>query len=62
MAARGKFSRHGVAEADAMARLSSVEFSQDSSLIAAGSPESCIRLWSLKGEKLKAKSVGALIH
>lgn len=26
--------------------------------MAAGSAESCIRLWSLKGEKLKAKSVG----
>ena len=39
-------------------RMSSFEFSQDSSLIAAGSPESCIRLWSLKGEKLKSKRVG----
>lgn len=40
-------------------RVSAVEFSQDSSLTAVGSPESCIRLWSLKGEKLKGKSVGA---
>ena len=38
--------------------LASVEFSQDSSLMAAGSSESCVRLWSLKGEKLKGKSVG----
>lgn len=38
--------------------VSSVEFSHDSSLLAVGSPESCIRLWSMKGEKLKAKSVG----
>lgn len=37
--------------------ISSVEFSPDSSLIAAGSSESCIRLWSLKNEKLKAKSI-----
>ncbi|WRT65799.1 uncharacterized protein IL334_002748 [Kwoniella shivajii] len=36
---------------------SSVEFSRDSSLMAVGSSESCIRLWSLKGEKLKRKSV-----
>ncbi|RXK40353.1 transcription initiation factor TFIID subunit 5 [Tremella mesenterica] len=39
---------------------SSIEFSPDSSLMAAGSPESCIRLWNLKGEKLKAKSVDPL--
>nr|XP_019001799.1 transcription initiation factor TFIID subunit 5 [Kwoniella mangroviensis CBS 8507]OCF65260.1 transcription initiation factor TFIID subunit 5 [Kwoniella mangroviensis CBS 8507] len=39
---------------------SSVEFSRDSSLMAVGSSESCIRLWSLKGEKLKKKSIGAL--
>ncbi|WWC88043.1 uncharacterized protein L201_002946 [Kwoniella dendrophila CBS 6074] len=36
---------------------SSVEFSKDSSLMAVGSSESCIRLWSLKGEKLKKKSI-----
>lgn len=29
------------------------EFSKDSSLLAAGSEESVVRLWSLKGEKLK---------
>jgi transcription initiation factor TFIID subunit 5 len=39
-------------------RITSVEFSPDASLIAAGSAESTIRLWSLKDEKLKAKSVG----
>ncbi|ORY29802.1 WD40-repeat-containing domain protein [Naematelia encephala] len=37
--------------------VSSVQFSNDSSLMAVGSPESCIRLWSLKGEKLKAKAL-----
>lgn len=37
--------------------ITSVEFSPDSSLIAAGSSESTIRLWSLKDEKLKAKSL-----
>lgn len=37
--------------------VSSTEFSTDSSLMAVGSPESCIRIWSLKGEKLKAKSL-----
>lgn len=42
-------------------RVSSVEFSPDSSLIAVGSPESCIRLWSMKQEKLKAKKLGKLI-
>ncbi|WWC60418.1 uncharacterized protein I303_102990 [Kwoniella dejecticola CBS 10117] len=35
----------------------SVEFSKDSSLMAVGSSESCIRLWSLKGEKLKRKTI-----
>nr|XP_019011969.1 transcription initiation factor TFIID subunit 5 [Kwoniella pini CBS 10737]OCF50750.1 transcription initiation factor TFIID subunit 5 [Kwoniella pini CBS 10737] len=35
----------------------SVEFSKDSSLMAVGSSESCIRLWSLKGEKLKKKTI-----
>lgn len=39
--------------------VTSVEFSPDSSLIAAGSAESTVRLWSLKDEKLKAKSLGA---
>jgi hypothetical protein len=29
------------------------EFSKDASLMAAGSEESCVRLWSLKGEKLR---------
>jgi transcription initiation factor TFIID subunit 5 len=38
--------------------ISSVEFSQDSTLMAAGSSESSIRLWSLKGEKLKRKAIG----
>lgn len=38
--------------------VTSVEFSPDSSLIAAGSAESTVRLWSLKDEKLKAKSLG----
>lgn len=33
----------------------SVEFSRDSSLMAVGSSESCVRLWSLKGDKLKKK-------
>lgn len=37
--------------------ITSVEFSPDSSLIAAGSAESCVRLWSLNDEKLKAKSL-----
>ncbi|KAL7424637.1 Transcription initiation factor TFIID subunit 5 [Cryptotrichosporon argae] len=37
--------------------ITSVEFSPDSSLVAAGSAESSIRLWSLKNEKLKAKSL-----
>lgn len=37
--------------------ITSVEFSPDSSLIAAGSAESTIRLWSLKDEKLKAKQI-----
>ena len=41
-------------------RISSFEFSPDSSLIAAGSPESCIRLWSLKGERLRRKFIGEL--
>lgn len=35
----------------------SVEFSRDSSLMAVGSSESCVRLWSLKGDKLKKKGV-----
>lgn len=35
----------------------SVEFSRDSSLMAVGSSESCVRLWSLKGDKLKKKAV-----
>ncbi|WVN87164.1 uncharacterized protein L203_102340 [Cryptococcus depauperatus CBS 7841] len=35
----------------------SVEFSADSSLMAVGSAESVVRVWSLKGEKLKKKSV-----
>mgnify|MGYP002718903530 CR=1 FL=1 len=39
-------------------RVSSVEFSQDSSILAVGSAESCIRLWSLKNEKLRAKKLG----
>lgn len=38
--------------------VSSVEFSQDSSLMGVGSSQSCIRLWSMKGEKLKAKTLG----
>lgn len=38
--------------------LTSVEFSPDSSLIAAGSAESTVRLWSLRDEKLKAKQIG----
>ncbi|OCF41614.1 transcription initiation factor TFIID subunit 5 [Kwoniella heveanensis CBS 569] len=38
----------------------SAEFSNDSSLMAVGSSESTIRLWSLKGEKLKKKSVDPL--
>lgn len=42
--------------------VTSVEFSPDSSLIAAGSAESTVRLWSLKDEKLKAKSLGKLIR
>lgn len=42
------------------ASITSVDFSQDSSLMAAGSAESCIRLWSLKGEKLKGKRLGML--
>ncbi|BEI86081.1 hypothetical protein CcaverHIS002_0603680 [Cutaneotrichosporon cavernicola] len=37
--------------------ITSVEFSPDSSLIAAGSAESTVRLWSSRGEKLKAKSL-----
>ncbi|TXT07500.1 hypothetical protein VHUM_03220 [Vanrija humicola] len=37
--------------------VTSVEFSPDSSLVAAGSSESCVRLWSLKNEKLKAKHI-----
>ncbi|KAL1411834.1 Transcription initiation factor TFIID subunit 5 [Vanrija albida] len=37
--------------------VTSVEFSPDSSLVAAGSSESCVRLWSLKDEKLKAKHI-----
>ncbi|WVF65877.1 hypothetical protein IAT40_000614 [Kwoniella sp. CBS 6097] len=44
----------------------SAEFSKDSSLMAVGSSESTIRLWSLKGEKLKKKSIdptdGSLIE
>lgn len=36
----------------------SVEYSQDASLMAVGSSQSCIRLWSLKGEKLKGKTIG----
>jgi len=43
-------------------RVSSVEFSQDASVMAVGSPESCIRLWSLKGEKLKGKKIGRRYH
>ncbi|WWD16408.1 hypothetical protein CI109_100834 [Kwoniella shandongensis] len=39
---------------------SAVEFSRDSSLLGVGSSESCVRLWSLKGEKLKGKSVDPL--
>lgn len=38
--------------------VTSVEFSPDSSLIAAGSAESTVRLWSLRDEKLRAKSLG----
>ncbi|ORX35243.1 WD40-repeat-containing domain protein [Kockovaella imperatae] len=45
---------------DSAQTATSVEFSRDSSLMAVGSPESCIRLWSLKGEKLKAKSIDPL--
>jgi len=41
-----------------IASVSSVDFSQDSSIMAVGSPESCIRLWSLKGERLKGKKIG----
>lgn len=33
--------------------VTSTAFSVDSSLLAAGSEESCVRLWSLKGEKLR---------
>ncbi|KAK4683919.1 transcription initiation factor TFIID subunit 5, partial [Tremellales sp. Uapishka_1] len=40
--------------------VTSTEFSQDSSLMAVGSAESCIRLWSMKGEKLKDKSLDPL--
>ncbi|WVQ78829.1 hypothetical protein IAT38_000920 [Cryptococcus sp. DSM 104549] len=39
---------------------SSVEFSKDSSLMGVGSSESCVRLWSLSGEKLKKKFVDPL--
>ncbi|KAK8861670.1 hypothetical protein IAR55_002493 [Kwoniella newhampshirensis] len=39
---------------------SSVEFSRDSSMLGVGSSESCVRLWSLKGEKLKGTSVDPL--
>ncbi|TYJ55590.1 hypothetical protein B9479_003740 [Cryptococcus floricola] len=44
---------------------SSVEFTRDGSMMAVGSSESCIRLWSLNGDKLKKKSVdeeGALVE
>ncbi|KLT41252.1 WD40 repeat-like protein, partial [Cutaneotrichosporon oleaginosum] len=40
--------------------ITSVQFSPDSSLIAAGSAESTVRLWSLRDEKLKAKSLDPL--
>jgi len=49
----------GVHQTDS--RITSVEFSPDASLIAAGSAESTIRLWSLKDEKLKAKTIGKSI-
>jgi transcription initiation factor TFIID subunit 5 len=38
--------------------VNATEFSPDNSLVAVASAESSIRLWSLKGEKLRAKSIG----
>jgi len=37
----------------------STAISQDSTLLAAGSAESCVRVWSLKGELLKSRSLDA---
>jgi transcription initiation factor TFIID subunit 5 len=49
-----------IPESANISRATSVEFSPDSSLMAVGSAQSSIRLWSLKGEKLKSKSLSEL--
>jgi transcription initiation factor TFIID subunit 5 len=43
----------------ASASTTSTAISQDSTLLAAGSAGSCVRVWSLKGELLKSRSLNA---